>query len=422
MALYNQSVNSSEHILSLADQCVKCGLCLPQCPTYTLSANENESPRGRIALIQGWLSGQLEASAVLTQHLDHCLLCRRCERICPSQVPYAEILDLAKARLKKDKPSQVSFKNKILQSSLKILINETYSHYLFGFIRWMQKLSVLNLANKTGLLSLFKLKRITSYLPTLKKPNQLNDFYAAKMTPATGQVTLFTGCLSKNLEPETITASINLLTRLGFDVNVPKQQTCCGALHLHDGDIAQAEKLSTQNISVFNHYAKSTVISLVNGCSSQLKEYPQLNTKAKVTNRTLDIIEFLSEIDWPEEIQFKPLEHTVALQLPCSLQNVLRAEDKLLALLQRIPGIDLPPENIHRQCCGAAGSYFLKQPQISQQLQAAAFKNLSQSSPDFIISSNIGCALQLGSAIEQKMAPITVIHPIKLLEQQLLKD
>ncbi|MGB1427236.1 MAG: 4Fe-4S dicluster domain-containing protein, partial [Cycloclasticus sp.] len=67
------------------DLCVKCGLCLPHCPTYTLSQNENESPRGRLALIQGWSEGQLELSDTLTQHIDNCLTCRACEKMCPAQ-------------------------------------------------------------------------------------------------------------------------------------------------------------------------------------------------------------------------------------------------------------------------------------------------------------------------------------------------
>ena len=72
------------------DRCVKCGLCLPECPTYQLDTDEAESPRGRIALIEGFINGHIDADATLTEHLDNCLACRRCERICPSQVPYGQ--------------------------------------------------------------------------------------------------------------------------------------------------------------------------------------------------------------------------------------------------------------------------------------------------------------------------------------------
>ena len=114
-------MDSSAHILALADRCVKCGLCLPQCPTYELTANENESPRGRIALIQGWLSGQLSPSRILTQHLDQCLLCRRCERVCPSLVAYGEIMDQSKALLVEQTKIRFSLPLLINNIGLKLL-------------------------------------------------------------------------------------------------------------------------------------------------------------------------------------------------------------------------------------------------------------------------------------------------------------
>ena len=46
--------------LADADKCVKCALCLPHCPTYRESLDEGESPRGRIALMQGFATGALD--------------------------------------------------------------------------------------------------------------------------------------------------------------------------------------------------------------------------------------------------------------------------------------------------------------------------------------------------------------------------
>ena len=158
----------------------------------------------------------------------------------------------------------------------------------------------------------------------------------------------------------------------------------------------------------------------MNGCTSQLREYPKLKTKSSFTPPVLDIIEFLSEIDWPKDIKFNPLNRSVALQIPCSLQNSLRAEDKLVSLLQRIPGMKLPPNTIYNKCCGAAGSYFLRFTALSDQLKNLALDHFKQSSPEMIISSNLGCALQLQSGLSLRNENIEVIHPIKLLEQQLI--
>ena len=415
-------MDTSAYILALADRCVKCGLCLPHCPTYELTANENESPRGRIGLIQGWLTGQLSPSHTLTQHLDQCLLCRRCERVCPSLVSYGEIMDQSKALLTEQTTNNFSFSSFINNTSLKLLLSKRFSNFLFSALRILQKTGIFILAKKSGLLKILGLKRLMSYLPELERPAKTKNFYPADTGQLPrGNVALFTGCLSKQLEPRTITASIKLLNLLGHGVYVPEQQVCCGALHLHDGNKNQARKLAEININTFNQQDNiTTVISLVNGCTSQLREYSQLKTTESFTPEVKDIIEFLTEINWPETIEFKPLNKTVSLQVPCSLQNSLRAENKLLTLIKRIPG--LSPDTIYNRCCGAAGSYFLRHPQLSDQLKKQAITQLCNSSPEFIISSNLGCALQLKAGLSQTKNMPQVIHPVVLLEQQLIKQ
>ena len=90
---------SADRILALADQCVKCGLCLPVCPTYALDQSEAESPRGRIAIAAALARGDVEPTAALREHLDHCLGCMHCERVCPANVQYAELLVETRALL-----------------------------------------------------------------------------------------------------------------------------------------------------------------------------------------------------------------------------------------------------------------------------------------------------------------------------------
>jgi len=413
-------MDSSTHILSLADRCVKCGLCLPQCPTYNLAANENESPRGRIALIQGWLTGQLEPSSTLTQHLDQCLLCRRCERVCPSQVPYGEIMDQSKALLVKNEKGGYSIRTFISNAGLKLLLNEKLSIALFSTLRLLQISGFIALVKKSKILKPFGLQRLISYLPKLDRHLKTKSFYPANNAIKTtkGNVALFTGCVSKQLDPKTIQASIKLLNFIGYDVTIPEQQTCCGALHVHDGKMEQAKKLANKNITTFNQPKNTTtIISLVNGCTSQLREYSQLHTKNGFIPEVKDIVEFLSEVEWPDTISFKPLDKTIALQVPCSLQNSLRAENKLIHLIENIPNISI--ETIYNKCCGAAGSYFLRQPTLSDQLKKHAIAQLTQPSPEYIISSNLGCALQLKSGLSDNQNNPHVIHPVELLAQQI---
>src|SRR3954447_25704890 len=92
-------VQAHAPLLALADQCVMCGLCLPHCPTYRISLDEAESPRGRIALARWIASGRLAPDPVALQHLDQCLACLSCEKVCPSEVRYGEIITRTRTML-----------------------------------------------------------------------------------------------------------------------------------------------------------------------------------------------------------------------------------------------------------------------------------------------------------------------------------
>jgi len=92
-----------EFLVEGVDRCVKCGLCLPYCPTYLVTRNEVDSPRGRLSLMAALAQDQLRADATLTTHLDQCLHCLRCQRACPAEVGYAGLIDGAKELLRAEK-------------------------------------------------------------------------------------------------------------------------------------------------------------------------------------------------------------------------------------------------------------------------------------------------------------------------------
>jgi glycolate oxidase iron-sulfur subunit len=393
-----------------ADLCVKCGLCLPHCPTYQQTLDENESPRGRIALIQGLASGQLESTPTLQKHLDQCLLCRACEKACPAFVPYGQLMDRYRAQL--TTPERKPHRK--LQA---LLSNKTQLHRLATLLKLYKRSGISWLLRTSGFLKLTGLARFDALLPSMKqvKPPMDNESVGEK------EVSLFVGCMGRLLDEPTVAAAKQLLNRLGFKVVTPELQNCCGAIALHDGERAVANGLADQNRQAFS--GQQVVVTLASGCGATLRDYttdfPESEMEQDFSEKVTDISHFLFN-NWPEEGLLKPFPKTVYIQSPCSLKNVMKQAAAVEPLLAKIPQLILHKERDPQQCCGAAGRYLLDHPKMASQLAEPLIDQIERLEPDYLVSSNIGCAIHLRAAIVARGLKAEVVHPIVLLEKALL--
>jgi len=390
-----------------ADRCVLCGLCLPHCPTYRLAGDENESPRGRIVLMRAMATGQLPDSATAARHLSQCLGCRACERVCPSGVRYGRILDAGRAQLSRHHG---------LRSHDRVMLEiVSHPHWLRAgstIVRLLQRTGMLQLLQLLGITRRLGLKRKLSMLPVLSPEPDWHARYPA-LGRRRGKVALFRGCVARTLESNVLQAAIRLMTRLGFDVVLPSQQNCCGALHREIGDLSGAEALHVQNRTAFADSNADAILTLASGCGATLAMLDLGNTPV------MDIHEFLVHQSLPAHCQYAPLSMRVAVQDPCSLRNGLRTEQAVYQLLQQIPELHVTalPEN--SICCGGAGSYPLREPEFADRLRAPKLEALAELRPDRLVTANIGCALHLAAGIREQKLDIPVLHPVVLLEQQL---
>lgn len=407
--------------LQLADRCVMCGLCIPHCPTYRLSQTENESPRGRISLIQGLLKGQLQADAALLKHLDSCLLCRACESKCPSGVPYGQLMDSVRLQLTTEKRASIPWTSRLLlrlfAAGPGTLARLQAGIYLYKWLRLHLLLKYL------GYFGLSGLKRLHRLLPAkLEAPARPITLYPADTKVAVrGKVSLFTGCASRLFDQETQRASLFLLNRLGYVVSVPETQVCCGALHQHQGQQAQGHRLAVQNIAAFAHSRSEQILAIASGCSSHLASYPtkvaeqQYNFAAQVE----DITTFLARASWPAAYTFAPIEGKVLVHEACLQRNVLKQGPASYELLARIPGLMLEPLQGNEFCCGAAGSQMLSQPAQADQLLAPKLDAANRQQGTILVTTNIGCALHIQAGLRERGQLIEVMHPVTLLARQL---
>lgn len=391
-----------------------CGLCLPHCPTYRKTGDENESPRGRVVLIRALASGALPASERLISHLSQCLGCRACERACPSGVRYGQLIEAGRALVRTQQPATW-----LTRIGLGLSAHPHLLERIGTVLRWYQRSGLQRLARANGVLRLLRMQHLESLLPTLRARLPKQAFHPAQGTRR-GRVALFLGCVARALDAGTLAAAIRLLTRLGFDVVIPHNQTCCGALQREAGQPAQAQVLARQNRSAFGAASVNTIITVASGCGAALAESDineETGTERRV--RVLDIHQFLADVALPEPMTLAALPVTIAVQDPCSLRNALRAEQTVYALLGRIPAARIVPLAENHLCCGGAGAYPLRQPAMADLLRADKLAHLQQFQPAVLATANLGCALHLRAGLVAQGLNIEVVHPLVLFEQQL---
>lgn len=398
--------------LAAADLCVKCGLCLPHCPTYQLAGHEGDSPRGRIMLMQGLATERIVPSSSLERHLDGCLGCRACERVCPAAVPYGELIDAGRARLAAARPARLR-----LARALGAVLSRRSLRRLTAAALWLYAASgARKLLRRWHLLGNGPLARLESVLPNIER---LGAPRMPAITEPRGTVGVFIGCLGDIAERAVASDLAQLLADCGYGTEVVAGQTCCGAIDQHAGNPARAEQLARRNIEAFGGQAEAanTILPLATGCAATLRDYPRLvpDGGKAFAERLQDPVAFL--LEQGGRLRFRPTRLKVAIHEPCTQRNVIRRGDALRMLLARVPGLEIVELDSSQRCCGAAGSHFISHPQEADALLAPKLSAAARLKPDVIVSSNIGCSLHLAAGFSRAGGGLSpeLLHPLRLL-------
>lgn len=401
-----------ERIHQQALSCVMCGICVPHCPTFALTRNEADGPRGRISLALGLSSGQLSADATVVDHLDHCLSCLACESICPSRVPYGALMDNVREALAHDvfAPAETPALPKAAQRRWAFLRKHVLSQRrtlgrLWSILGALERLRLGGLLRAWGGALGYALP---PELPRRFQPSEMSRPKSGAGNPADFRsVGLFVGCTGESLNSNAVRASIRVLNALGYAVTTPEAQVCCGAMHQHGGDSSLATQMRAENRQVFSDPELTAIVVIGTACAAELLRE---NHSAPI----LEITEFLAGVPDAEWPALKPNTARVAIHLPCSQTRVLKQSGSTERLLRRIPDLTPVPLSTNDHCCGAAGMHVLMYPDQADALRAPKLAEIEQQRPDYVVSANIGCATHIAAGLG-----VAVRQPVELIAQAL---
>jgi len=388
--------------------CVHCGLCLPHCPTYQETGRESSSPRGRIYLMRGVAEQRIPLDELVVEEMSFCLACRACESACPAGVRYGHLVEGMRAEIDA-RGARGRVRRFAERFALRrVVASPRVLHAFAGALRAYQRSGLQRAVQATRLLSLVPpLARMERMLPKLPDAHR-----APLVIPARGarrgRVAFFSGCVMPEVFGPANAATIDVLARNGFEVEVPAGQGCCGALHRHAGDPEAADRLHAANRAAFRLDGIDALILNSAGCGAAMRDAGDA-----LARKVRDVTEFLAEAGLRETPS--PLRLRVAYDDPCHLLHGQRVAAAPRALLRAIPELELFDLPGCRDCCGAAGIYSLTQPAMSARLLERKVQAIRETQAQVVATGNPGCLLQIGAGVRAARLPVEVLHPIELL-------
>jgi glycolate oxidase iron-sulfur subunit len=400
-----------DDIRALTDACVHCGFCLPSCPTYQLTGEEAQSPRGRIHLLRQMLDGVATPNEVAAP-IDSCLGCLACVPACPSGVAYEPIIEAARELVADARPAR----------------ERAARNVLFSVLPYARRLRLAGRSAKA-------FTAIGRLDPALAAATRLapDRIPTARPLPrrvaARGKrravVGLLTGCAQSVYFPHVSAATVRVLALEGCEVRVPRDLGCCGALSLHAGRAEEARRLARKVIAAFDRAGVDAIITDVAGCGSAMKGYARLladdprwaRRAEEMAGRVRDVSEFLDAL--PPVARRHPVPMSVAYHDACHLANGQRITAAPRNLLGGIPELRLLELRDGGVCCGSAGTYNLFEPETASELGARKAAAIIETDADVVAAGNPGCLLQIAAALRRADADVRVRHTIEILDASL---
>lgn len=406
---------------SEAQECGRCGICLEKCPVYQATLDETVSPRSKVQLSRFVTENKLTLTDPLNEVFSKCLMCGTCTAGCPSSLGH----DLLFMKLR---------------SALSSELGTTWPLRIINYLLSDEKklklaASAARFGRNKVLKGLFRDVDIANY--NLKQVPKLNNRPFRDQMPETnkhvgdyqGTVLYFTGCATNHVFEDTGKSIVRVLTTMGYDVVIPKDQVCCALPVFIHGETDKAASNIEKNIKLFNQGDALAVITDCATCGSALRHgYGALlkslgrseEEAVSLSQKVFDASEFIADhFDLLEpHLNANATVKPVTYHNPCHLRNAQGVQNKVENLISKLPNIDFRPSVDADSCCGGGGSFAYEHPDIAGKIAAKKIKHAKKTGARLWATGCPGCHLNLRLHLKPDDS-LKMIHPIQLVDENL---
>ncbi|NSL50567.1 (Fe-S)-binding protein [Calidifontibacillus erzurumensis] len=237
------------------------------------------------------------------------------------------------------------------------------------------------------------------------------------------RVSLFATCLVDLFHGDIGKDTVELLERLGCEIDFPESQTCCGQPAYNSGYVKDAKEAMKNIIKAFEH--SEYVVAPSGSCAGMIKEYPKVfkgdpdweERAQKLADKTYELTQFIVDVLKIENVGAK-LKGKATYHTSCHMTRILGVKDAPITLLKNVEGLEFVPLPNKEDCCGFGGTFSVKMAEISEQMVDEKIRHIEETGADYLIGADAGCLMNIGGRALRKERPFKVMHIASVLNNR----
>lgn len=403
-------------------KCVKCGACRAHCPAFATFGKEPAVARGKVALAQHLLKGDIELDDATYTAMSKCLLCGSCVEKCPNDVPTDEIVMTAREALSGQR-GLTTFHAAVGR----VIRNRTLMKFGAAAARILGPLFFRKVPETSGLRLRFPLPFVGGkrHIPPLeKKPFMDRHPEVIQGEPGKPRIVYFVGCMTNFCYPQVGEAALALFRHLGCTVIIPKNQQCCGLPGMSGGDLDTVRGLAEKNLAELERYEADYIMTACATCGGALhkfypnlvgKRHPELAARLKaIADKTVDASQLLQRLGLNPEETGAGDSMRITYHDPCHLRTraITRQPRELL---RGAPGVELTEMEGADKCCGLGGTFNVYHYESSLAINQMKSAAIIKTGAEAVVTGCPGCMMQLSDGLKQRGNRTRVMHTLEIL-------